>query len=190
MRYRGARQRGGKRVRSLTRRQMLAAELYGYSYAHYEAHLGIGHIRFDRLMPQDVDILERAEREGWDASRIARALEMPEDKVERWRRSYQRAKEIVDAPTLVEFFRRGVRHSIEVALREGLGDKASIERLVTQVCYRVADLAFRLDMAGERLSDYSEELREETEYDLEQVREEIRRALEQELGHPRDEEKS
>ncbi len=190
MQHRGARQRAHRRGPYLTRRQMLAAELYGYSYANYEAHLAIGNIRFSRLMPEDVDILERAEREGWGASRIARALEVPEEKVERWRRSYRRAKDIVDAPTLVQSFRRGVRYSIETALEEGLGDKASIERLVTQVCYRVADMAFRLDMAGERLSDYSEELREETEYDLQRLLEEIRRGSEQELGHPGDEGKS
>lgn len=84
-----------------------------------------------------------------------------------WQRVYQESKEIVDAPTLVQFFRRGVRYSIQVAVEGGLADEASIDRLVTQICYRAADLGFRLDMAGELLSDYSEELRTETKYDME-----------------------
>jgi hypothetical protein len=41
-----------------------------------------------------------------------------------------------------------------------LGDEPSIERLLTQICYRAADLAFLLDRKGETLSQYSERLRE------------------------------
>ena len=155
------------RERWLTRKKMLAAEIYGYSYANYENHLGIGNVRFEKLMPDDVDILERAEQEGWDSARIAQALEIPEERVASFVQSYSRAKQIVDAPTAAESFRRGVRYSIEIAIEQGLGDKGSIERLVTQIGYRAADFGFRLDMEGKRLSDYSEELREETEFDRE-----------------------
>ena len=166
-------------MRRLTRRQMLAAELYAYSYANYEAHLGIGNIRFERLMPDDVDIMERAEREGWDSSRIAQAMEMPEEKVELWQQLYREAKDIVDASTPAESFRRGVRYSIQYAVEKGLGDTASIERLVTQICYRAADLGFRLDMERKRLSDCSEELRQETEYDVEARQEEMKQQLQE-----------
>jgi hypothetical protein len=54
---------------------------------------------------------------------------------------------------------------------------------VTQLCYRAADLGFRLDMEGQRLSEYSEELRQETEYDdeyrYEQIKREIQRRKDQ-----------
>ena len=143
----------------MTREQLLAAETFHYSYANYDDHLGIGNVRFDKLMPDDVDTLERAEREGWDAARLARALEIEEEQVGRWRRSYERAKAIVDAPTPAESFRRGVRFSIEDAVEEGLADEQAIDGLVTQVCYRAADLAYLLDVRGEELSEYSEELR-------------------------------
>lgn len=165
----------------ITRKQMLAADIFGYSYANYEDHLG--NIRFDRLMPSDVDTLERAEREGWNASRLAQALEIPEVRVASFQRTYREAKEILDAPTLAESFRRGVRFSIQHAVEQGLEDKGSIERLVTQICYRAADLGFRLDMEGQQLSEYADELRQDTEYDneyrQEQIKREIQRTIDQ-----------
>jgi hypothetical protein len=151
---------------TMNRKQLLAAETFGHSYAHYADHLGGGHLRFEKLMPDDVDTLERAEGEGWDDSRLAQAIEVSLEDVEFWRRAYRRAKEVVDAPTPAEAFRRGVRYSILNALEEGLDDEEAIERLVTQVCYRAADLAYLLDMAQERLSDYSEELRKAPDFDL------------------------
>ena len=162
----------------LTRKQMLAAEVFAYSYANYEDHLGIGNLRFDKLMPDDIDILERAERGKWDAAALAKALDILEERVPSYQDAYREAKEIVDAPTLAESFRRSVRSSIQYAIQQGLGDRGSIERLATQICYRAADLAFRLDMEGQRLSEYSEELRRETKYDEEYRDAEIRRDTE------------
>jgi hypothetical protein len=144
----------------MDRRYLLAAETFHYSYANYGAHLGIGNIRFDALMPDDVDTLELAEEEDWDDSDLADALEVDEELAPRMRRSYQRAKAIIDAPTPAESFRRGVRFSIEDAIEDGLASDQDIEDLVTQVCYRAADLAYLLNSRLERLSDYSEELRE------------------------------
>ncbi len=148
---------------------MLAAEVFGYSYDHYADHLGdlpgMGHVRFERYMPHDVNALERAEREGWQPARLASALEIAEGLVPRYQSAYQEAKDIVDAPGLVQSFRRGVRYSIENALRIGLRTDDEIERLVTQVCYRAADLGYRLEVEGQRLSELSAELREETPAD-------------------------
>lgn len=144
----------------MNRRQLLAAGTFQYSYAHYADHLGVN-IRFDKWMPRDVGTLERAEREGWDDTRLAQAIEVPEDRVEFWRESYRRAKDIVDAPTPAESFRRGVRYSIQDAIEEGLTGEREIERLVTQICYRAADLAYLLDLERKRLSAYSKGLRKE-----------------------------
>lgn len=69
----------------------------------------------------------------------------------------------MDAPTPAESFRRGVRYSIQDAIEEGLTDEGDIERLVTQICYRAADLAYLLDLEGDTLSDYSRELRKESD---------------------------
>ena len=154
-------------MRQLTRKEMLTAEIFGYSYANYQNHLGIGNIRFEQLMPDAVDTLERAEQEDWDSSRIARAIDIEEGKVELWQRLYREAKEIVDAPTSAESFRRGVRVLIQYAVEKDLADEASIERLVTQVCYRAADFGYLLDLERRRLSYYSQNLRKETKHDLE-----------------------
>ena len=153
----------------MNRRQLLAAELHRYSYANYADHLGIGNIRFDELMPNDVDILERAQREGWETSRLARELETPEERVPDWIASYQEAKDIVDAPNAAESFRRGVRYSIQYEVEKGLKDQDDIEKLVTQICYRAADMAYLLDLEGKRLSEYSRDLRETTSLDLEDL---------------------
>jgi hypothetical protein len=154
----------------LTRKQILAAEVFGYSYDNYANHLGdfpgMGNVRFEKLMPKDIDALERTERQGWDASRLAKALEIEEGKVELYRSLYREAKDIADAPTLVQSFRRGVRYSIEYALKEGLRNEGDVERLITQICYRAADLGYRLEVEGQRLSDLSQELRKESSYDV------------------------
>jgi hypothetical protein len=146
----------------MDRRQMMAAEIFGYSYAHYADHLGIGHARYEDLMPEDVDLLERDGREGWEDARLARALEIEEDKVALWRRLYQEAKAIIDAPSPAESFRRGVRYSIQHAVERGLTDDQAIEKLVVQIGFRAADLGYLLDLGRERLSRYSEELRDES----------------------------
>lgn len=59
--------------RKMTREQLLAAEIYSYSYANYHDHLGINE-RFDRIMPQKVSTLERAEREKWPPQKTAEKL--------------------------------------------------------------------------------------------------------------------
>jgi hypothetical protein len=149
------------------RYQLLAAELYGYSYANYQDHLAIGNARFDRLMPDDARRLERADAEGWPAERVARDLGVEPSDAEGLLRAFRRARDVVDAGNPAESFRWAVRQVIEVAVAEGLRDEPSVERLVTQVCYRAADLGFLLDREGKPLSGYSRHLRREpgVEYD-------------------------
>jgi len=158
----------------MDREKILAAETFSYSYANYANHLGIGHVRFEELMPQDVRTLEQAEQEGWPLKKLAQALECNEDIAERFRVSYIRAKDIVDAPNAAESFRRGVRYSILNAVEEGLNGEAEIERLVTQICYRAADLAYLLDQEDRELSHYSKDLRKTTKFDQDHLTQSIR----------------
>jgi hypothetical protein len=150
----------------VTRYQLLAAEIYGYSYANYQDHLGIGNIRFDRLMPEAAMKAEKAAKENWPTERLAKELDRTTDEAEEIVAAFQRACQIVDAENPAELFRNAIRFSIQDAVTEGLKNADSIEALVTQVCYRTADLAFVLQMRDEPLSRYSRHLRKEpgTEY--------------------------
>jgi hypothetical protein len=145
----------------MNRYHLLAAEIYGYSYANYQDHLGIGNIRYDKLMPDVARTLERAEAEGWPVEKVARKLKVDAAEAAEVMRAFRQARDVVDAENAAESFRWGVRQSIERAVAEGLGDEASVERLVTQICYRAADLAILLEREGKSLSRYSRHLRRE-----------------------------
>src|SRR5262245_27960446 len=142
-------------------KHLLAAELFSYSYANYADHLGIGNLRFEGLMPETLDILDRAHSEGWNDAQLAKAMEIEEKDVDRWRKRYQQAVDIIGAPNAAESFRRGVKYSVRYALEEGLETEEDIDNLVTQICYRAADLAVLLEIEDKQLSDYSRELRRE-----------------------------
>ena len=146
---------------NMTRDQLLAAEIFAYSFAHYAGHLGIGHLRFEKHMPEKARSLEQAEKEGWSDERLAKAIEIEVSEVSEWRKRYRHAVEVVDAKSPTEVFRNAVRQSLTLEFRRHqLGD-ADIESAVKQICYRVADLSYLLDQRHEKLSDYSEELRRE-----------------------------
>jgi len=149
----------------MNRIQLLAAETFYYSYANYKDHLGIGNERFERLMPKWTAILERATEERWPVEEVARRLGIEPDAAADYLESFVRARAIVDAENPAESFRNGVRYAIENALDEGLKDKQAIEKLVTQICYCAADLAYLLDMEGKPLSRYSRHLRKEPDVD-------------------------
>jgi hypothetical protein len=131
-------------------------------------------VRFVQMMPDDVESLARAEIEGWDPARLAKELDLSEDVVGSYERAYREAVEIIDAPSPAAAFRRGVHDSIRHAIEEGLDQEGAVERLVTQIGYRAADLGFLLDMEGTRLTDYEDVLKEETKYDDQYWEEELR----------------
>jgi len=150
--------RGGTEFTMMNREQLLAAEIFGYSYASYHDHLG-ANIRFDELMPRSVATAEQAERESWPIEKLAGELEVEVDHAREMLDALPHAREVVDAENPAESFRNGVRQSILTALEAGLNDPDSVEHLVTQICYRAADLAYLLELDGDRLTRYSHELR-------------------------------
>jgi len=149
----------------MERIHFLAAEIFSYSYANYDDHLGINE-RFDTLMPHDAGILETALKEEWPIDKVAQELDTTKETARKFLFSVKKALEVVDAENPAESFRNAVRQSIEVALKDGLASTEAIESLVTQICYRAADLGFVLDIKGQHLSQYSRHLRKdpETEY--------------------------
>lgn len=143
----------------MKRIHLLAAELYSYSYDNYENHLGIGNVRFDRLMPEDAKLLEQAEKEGWTDEQIAAQSDFEMEDIPRLRERFKEAKTIIDAESPAEAFFRAVRASVEYAVNEGLDNQKSIDHLTGQICYRAADLSFLLKQRNEQLWEYSKELR-------------------------------
>jgi ribosomal protein S13 len=146
----------------MNRTQLIAAELFNYSYANYQDHLGVNE-RFDRLMPETVMTLETAEREEWPLKKLARKLEVEPEQAEDLLQRLQDARAVVEAENPAEAFRNGVRQSIQLAMELGLENAEDIEKLVLQICYRAADLAYLLKVEGSSLSRYSRHLRREPE---------------------------
>ncbi len=146
-------------MNKLDRWKLLAAETYSYSYDNYADHRG--NLRFDRYMPDDVRVLDRALRESWPLDRTARELDMSEEDASLLIIAFRDALEVVDAPTPAESFRRSVRQAIKRALADGLESEEQIEALVIQICYRAADLSFLLRSRDEPLHKYSKLLRRE-----------------------------
>jgi hypothetical protein len=151
--------------RDMTKQELLAAELYNYSYDHYADHIEIGNERFTRLMPETIQKLKTAEREKWPGSRIAAEIEIEENGVDRWLEKFRRAKDVVFAKNASESFRRSVSYVLKDALARVLNNQEAIDDLVIQICYRAADFGYLLDLEGKKLSDYSEWLRREKDVD-------------------------
>ena len=146
---------------TMTREQLLAAEIFGYSDATYQGHLGIGNVRYEQMMPASVVVLERATRENWSVPALATELDTDDQNARELLDAYQRAVKVVDAANPAESFRHAVRFAIRDAVAEGVATEATIEKLVTQVCFRAADLAYLLAREGKPLSRYSRHLRRE-----------------------------
>lgn len=149
----------------LDKTMLLAAELFKYSYDHYADHVEIGNARFTRHMPDDVNKLLEAEREGWSDEKIAQELEIKQSDVKIYLEQFQKAKKIVASVNPSEAFRYSVKESIITALESGLKTDKEIDDLVIQICYRAADLGYLLALEGSQLSEYSEWLRRERNVD-------------------------
>ena len=149
----------------MERIHLLAAEIFRYSYANYDGHLGINE-RFDKLMPRDAEMLETALKEEWPIDKVAQELDISAEIARKFLIAVKEALEVVDAENPVESFRNAVRQIIKSALEDGLDSPEAIETLVIQICYRAADLGLLLDKKGHHLSQYSRHLRKEpdTEY--------------------------
>jgi hypothetical protein len=143
----------------MNREELLAAEVYGYSYQHYQEKLEMNHPRFKKLMPETISILEKAEKENWAEEKLSKALDIPSEHVAGLLDSFRQAIDIVDAPTPAVSFRRSVKNTIMNALPEGLYSEKDIEKLAIQICYRTADLGYLIDQREQKLTDYSEDLR-------------------------------
>jgi len=142
----------------MSKKYLLAAETFAYSYANYADHLGINP-RFDKYMPKDIDIIEKVINSGKGAKELATKLDVEEEAAQQILSSYITAKDIVFAETAEASFRKAVKASILLSLESGLNSEKDVDNLVSQICYRASDLAYLLDLEEKELSDYSKALR-------------------------------
>ncbi len=112
-------------------------------------------------MPRDAQLLETAIKKKWPEEKVAQKLEVSEATAQRLLAATQDALAIVDAENPAESFRKAVEQSIHYALEDGLHSQEDIANLVTQICYRAADLGLLLEREGHALSQYSRHLRRE-----------------------------
>jgi hypothetical protein len=154
------------KCKKLDKYHLLAAEVFSYSYDNYADHVEIENVRFTELMPDDVRILEQAEKENWSDKRLGQALELDDEQVKRLKKNYKIAKSIVFAKNPSESFRLAVKDSIKNAIElDKLTTEEDIDDLVIQICYRAADFGYLLALEDKELSDYSEWLRREKNCD-------------------------
>jgi hypothetical protein len=143
----------------MNRYQLLAAEIYGYTLANYQDHLGLGYLRYEKVMPEVARTLERAATEGWSLERVAGELHTDLNGAAAALAALRHAREVIDAPDPAEAFRAAVRHAIQSAVVQGLEDGEAVDHLVTKICCRAADLAFLLECQRQSLTHYSAQLR-------------------------------
>ena len=139
----------------------LAAEIFLYRYDNYDGHRGVSD-RFDRTMPDFARLLDAALDGEFDAKELAAKLEVTEDDLIEYLQRTKNARKIVDSDSVAEGFREGVKQSIQHAFEKGIDGEAAIDVLVGQICYRAADLGFLLKQNGQRLEEFSEDLRRES----------------------------
>jgi hypothetical protein len=147
--------------KTLSRQQFLTAEIFAYSYANYADHMGIGNDRFENLMPDDAATLEKAVIENWEIARVAKTLAVDCDAASSLIASTKDALKIVDARNPAIAFREAILQLVTKSSEEGLDSDDAVSNLVTQVCYRVSDLAHLLAADGTDLMSYCKELRRE-----------------------------
>ena len=114
-------------------------------------------------MPDSAAKLEQAVNEGWDISRVASELDVDCDTAASLILNTKDAISIVDASTPSAAFRQAIEKLVSKASEEGLDSDDAIATLVTQVCYRVSDLAHLLAANGSALISHCGALRKEPE---------------------------
>ena len=139
----------------------LAAEVFGYSYEHYEEKVKINHIRFTKIMPEVIKILQENESEDYSDTELAKLVNMDINEVKILKENYQRGKEIVNAQHAAESFLISVRESIQNAMEKGLKDESDLDKLMLQLGYCATDFGYLLNQEGKKLKDYSEYLKQE-----------------------------
>jgi hypothetical protein len=143
----------------------LAADLFGYSYKHYQEKVSMNHIRFTKYMPDAIRTLRKGIHQGWTNQKIATAMDMPIEKVDDWKAMYELYADLHDDDHLGRFFVESVKADIEkLQIKISASDQ---NKLIHALAYRLMDLDFKLEANDECLKDYGDYFRFEIEDDHE-----------------------
>lgn len=129
----------------MKRYDYIAAEIFGYSYSHYQDKIDIGNRRFYRIMPNDVKLLEKAINESWSSEKIADKLDVDVERVSELKEAFHSACKVVDQPSSEAVFEAGIRNTIENTLSEFNIDSDTKELLVEQLMYRGKDYKYLME---------------------------------------------
>ena len=152
----------------MKREHYLAAEIYGYSYDHYNEKIKMGHERFSKYMPRDIEILEQSEKENWSEQRMAKALEIEIYQVKSFKDSFARAKKIVDQENAARSYIAALEASVESVVSNTLTKIADTDiepttlskQLVAQILYCTSDFGHLLAKEEKELYEYGQILRD------------------------------
>lgn len=139
----------------MERYKLLAAELLGCTYASYQAQVGVGNPKYDRLMPRHARTLDQARQQNWPLEQVAHKLDIDAQQAKVDLEKFDAAKKVVDAPNPAEAFREAVRQ----LLQPMCADSKKLDELVCKVCFRASDMGVLLEHRGETLNRYSLHLR-------------------------------
>lgn len=139
----------------MKRYDYIAAELYGYSYEHYQGKIDVHSRKFTHELPSDAKLLEQAISESWSDEKIAEKLEIDLDRVNDFKEAFKRAVKIVDKGSAYSVFEESIKNTIDVVFEEHEIDNDLKEFLLEQLLYRARDYGFLLK--EELLLDYDDE---------------------------------
>lgn len=128
----------------MKRYEYLAAEIFGYSYRHYQDKIEMENSRFTKYMPSDVKLLEQGIKEAWSTEKIAEKLEIDAERVGVFKEAYERAVKIVDQLTPYRTFEEGIKATFNIALGNNPIDDLTRAQLLEQFIYRAKDFEFLL----------------------------------------------
>lgn len=141
----------------MRRYDYLAAELFGYSYQHYQEKLDIHHIRFYKYMPNMVRALETGIKESWSNEKIAAKMGIEKEQVNEFKEDYFRIISIVDNNSTFKMFEEGIKATIETVFEGHTLSEEIKEQLIDQLMYRAKDFQFVLREEYDSIYSFEEE---------------------------------
>lgn len=143
----------------MNRVDLIAAEVFGYSFDHYQDRIDIRNKRFTKYMPDDIILIEKSISKGKSNKDLAKALKISEEKVEQYKSKYFNAIKVVDSKNAGESYKEGLKITLENFIKRNKLNEQNIDELIQEILYRTTDFAYLLRKENKSISDYSHAFR-------------------------------